>query len=43
MLILITRGNVKDIPHGDSYLRTGDVITVFGTGNALNAIRNLVK
>lgn len=39
MLILVTRGSVKDIPHGETYIRTGDVITVFGTGSALDSIR----
>ncbi len=40
MLMLLTRGHVKHIPHGDTYLRTGDVITVFGTETALEQIRN---
>lgn len=43
MLILVARGNAKDIPHGDTYLRTGDVITVFGTGSAISSIRKRFK
>jgi Trk K+ transport system NAD-binding subunit len=43
MLILLTRGSEKDIPHGNSYLRTGDMITVFGTDSAIQAIRRRVK
>ena len=43
MLILLTRGDEKDIPHGNSHLRTGDVITVFGTDSAIHAIRQRVK
>jgi Trk K+ transport system NAD-binding subunit len=43
MLILVTRGNDKDIPRGDTYLKTGDVITVFGTESAVASIRNQVK
>jgi Kef-type K+ transport system membrane component KefB/Trk K+ transport system NAD-binding subunit len=43
MLILISRGNTKDIPHGDTYLQTGDVITVFGTASALESIRRQVQ
>lgn len=43
MLILVTRGNSIDIPHGETYLRTGDVITVFGTGSAIDSIREKVR
>lgn len=43
MLILIRRGSAKDIPHGDYYIRTGDIITVFGTAGALESIRSLVQ
>ena len=43
MLILVTRGNEKDIPRGDTFLKTGDVITVFGTESAVNAIRRQVR
>lgn len=34
-LVLIYRKNDKFIPHGDSYIRTGDVITIFGTGTSI--------
>jgi Trk K+ transport system NAD-binding subunit len=43
MLILLTRGSEKNIPHGDSYLRRGDVITVFGTDSAIQAIHRIVR
>lgn len=42
MLMLLTRGNDKYVPHGDTYLKEGDVLTVFGTGTAINQIRELV-
>jgi Kef-type K+ transport system membrane component KefB len=42
MLMLLTRGNDKYVPHGDTYLREGDVLTVFGTGTAIQQIRDLL-
>ncbi len=35
-LVLINRGNDKFIPHGDSYIRLGDVITVFGNDSSID-------
>jgi Trk K+ transport system NAD-binding subunit len=43
MLMLLTRGNDKSIPHGDTYLKSGDVITVFGTGTAIQEIREILE
>lgn len=43
MIILVTRGNEKYVPHGETYLRAGDVITVFGTGSAIEEIRNTIS
>jgi Kef-type K+ transport system membrane component KefB len=41
-VILIRRGSEVSIPHGDTYLRIGDLLTVFGTGTALEEIRKLL-
>jgi Trk K+ transport system NAD-binding subunit len=38
-LMLIKRGDEMYIPHGDSDLRAGDIVTAFGTESALNRIR----
>lgn len=43
MIMLVTRGNEKYVPHGETYLRAGDVITVFGTGSAIEEIRNVIS
>jgi len=43
MIMLLTRGNEKYIPHGDSYLKIGDVITLFGTGTAIDEIRKIIS
>ena len=43
MIMLVTRGNEKYVPHGETYLRAGDVITVFGTGSAIEEIRNFIS
>ncbi len=42
MLLLLTRAGEKHIPHGDTYLRTGDLLTVFGTGSAISQIKSLM-
>jgi CPA2 family monovalent cation:H+ antiporter-2/trk system potassium uptake protein TrkA len=42
MIMLLTRGNDKYVPHGDTYLQEGDVLTVFGTGSAINQIKALL-
>ncbi|MCU0370907.1 MAG: NAD-binding protein, partial [Bacteroidales bacterium] len=43
MIMLLTRGNEKYVPHGDTYLRLGDVITLFGTGTAIEEIREIIS
>ncbi len=42
-LMLIRRNENMYIPHGDTYLRQGDVLNVFGTPSALDSIRGLVS
>jgi CPA2 family monovalent cation:H+ antiporter-2 len=39
MLVLVQRGTDKFIPHGESYLKRGDVLIIFGTDNALEDTR----
>jgi len=41
-VILIRRGSDVYVPHGDTYLRTGDLLTVFGTGLARDEIRKIL-
>ncbi len=43
MLMLLTRGSEKQIPHGDTYLRKGDTLTVFGTATAIDNIKRLMS
>jgi Trk K+ transport system NAD-binding subunit len=43
MIMLVTKDNEKYVPHGETYLRAGDVITVFGTGTAIQEIRNIIS
>jgi len=38
-LVMINREKEKFIPHGNSYLKTGDIISVFGTGASLEDTR----
>lgn len=35
ILIMVKRGNAFFIPHGETYLRRGDILQVFGTNTAL--------
>ncbi len=42
-LMLIRRGSSMYIPHGDTYLRIGDIINVFGTNAALVDIKAKLK
>ncbi|MBE0666369.1 MAG: TrkA family potassium uptake protein [Bacteroidales bacterium] len=39
ILIMIKRGNTLFIPHGETYLKTGDIMSIFGTGSALESTR----
>ena len=43
MIMLLTRGNEKYVPHGNTYLKMGDVITIFGTGTGIEEIRNIIS
>jgi Trk K+ transport system NAD-binding subunit len=31
------------VPHGRTFLKTGDILTVFGTDTALSEMRELMK
>jgi Trk K+ transport system NAD-binding subunit len=42
-LMMIRRGINMYIPHGDTYLRQGDIINVFGTPTALDNIKLMVR
>lgn len=42
ILMIIKRGSSSYIPHGDTYLRLGDVLHVFGTATALEDTRKKV-
>ena len=39
ILIMVKRGNHLFIPHGETYLRTGDILNIFGTDSALEHTR----
>lgn len=43
MIMLVTRGNEKFVPHGDTYVKAGDVMTLFGTGSAIEEIRKIIS
>jgi Kef-type K+ transport system membrane component KefB/Trk K+ transport system NAD-binding subunit len=43
MIMLLNRGTDKFVPHGDTYMKTGDVITIFGTGSAIDDIRSFIS
>lgn len=42
ILMIIKRGNISHIPHGETYIRIGDILHVFGTATALEDTRNKV-
>jgi Kef-type K+ transport system membrane component KefB len=42
ILMIIKRGNESYIPHGETYLRKGDILHVFGTATALEDTRKKV-
>ena len=39
ILMMVKRGNNMYIPHGDTYLKTGDILNIFGTDSALEHTR----
>jgi Kef-type K+ transport system membrane component KefB len=43
ILMIIKRGTSSYIPHGDTYIRKGDILHVFGTATALDDTRNKVQ
>jgi Kef-type K+ transport system membrane component KefB len=43
MIMLVTRGTEKFVPHGDTYIKAGDVMTLFGTGSAIEEIRKIIS
>jgi Kef-type K+ transport system membrane component KefB len=43
ILMMIKSGNSLSIPHGDTYLRKGDILHVFGTNAAMEATHKLVE
>ena len=43
ILMMIKSGNSLSIPHGNTYLRKGDILHVFGTNAALEATHKLVE
>ena len=43
ILMIIKRGNESYIPHGDTYIRKGDILHVFGTATALEDTRKKVS
>lgn len=42
-VMMIRRGNNMYIPHGETYLRLGDVLNVFGTPTALEETRRILS
>ncbi len=43
ILIMIKRGNSLFIPHGETYLKTGDILNIFGTDSALEDTREKLR
>jgi Kef-type K+ transport system membrane component KefB/Trk K+ transport system NAD-binding subunit len=43
ILILVKRGNNLFIPHGETYLKTGDVLNILGTDSALENTREKLR
>ena len=39
-LMLVKRGNEMHIPHGDTYLQKGDIVTVIGTDSAIEEFKS---
>jgi Trk K+ transport system NAD-binding subunit len=42
ILMMVKRENSFFIPHGDTYLKIGDILLVFGTHTAFDETRNLL-
>ncbi|MFO7614507.1 MAG: monovalent cation:proton antiporter family protein [Bacteroidales bacterium] len=43
MILLVRKSDEIVIPHGDTYLRKGDIVTAFGTESALLEIKQLLR
>ena len=43
MILLVRKADEIVIPHGDTYLRKGDIVTAFGTESALLEIKQLLR
>jgi Kef-type K+ transport system membrane component KefB/Trk K+ transport system NAD-binding subunit len=43
ILIMIKRGNSLFIPHGETYLKIGDILNIFGTDSALEDTREKLR
>lgn len=43
ILILVKRGENLFIPHGDTYLKTGDILNILGTDSALESTREVLR
>lgn len=42
MLMLARRGDEVYVPHGESYLKSGDILTIFGTSTAISRARDML-
>ncbi len=43
VLMMITRDKTSFIPHGETYLRLGDLLHIFGTQTALQEVRKIMQ
>jgi Kef-type K+ transport system membrane component KefB/Trk K+ transport system NAD-binding subunit len=43
ILMMVKRGTNLFIPHGETFLKTGDVLSIFGTGTALENTRGILQ
>ncbi len=43
ILIMVKRGDNLFIPHGETYLKTGDILNIFGTDSALEHTREILR
>lgn len=42
ILMMVKRDTTLFIPHGETYLKTGDILSIFGTGSALDNTREIL-
>lgn len=43
ILILVKRGEDLFIPHGEAYLKSGDILNILGTDSALESTREILR